>query len=559
MKAAVYCGTRNIYQDMIPSMKSLLIHSDVEKIYFLIEDDEFPYELPPEVECINVSNQTYFRGDGPNFSSPWSYMILLRAAFTKIFPHLDTILSLDCDTIVNKNISSLWDIPLNDYYIAAVKEPKKSKGDKIYINTGVVLFNLKKIREDGKDDEVIADLNEYLRIYPEQDCFNDLFSGKILELPPDYNVNSYSKQIYNHKIIEHFAAVKNWQYYPIVEKYRHVQIQRNVLDMKGLDIIVPFYNNVVGLDKTLSSVVFNDLPDIQVTVVDDCSSVEYDDIKNAYPTVNFLRLEQNSGPGIARQYGIDHTHNNYIMFVDTGDYILSKYNLIEVLDTINNNDIPYRYLWRWLNAEHNTYSSDWNPLLHGWVFKREFLDMYKIKFSKRSPRSNEDFGFTESCNMIIKSLDQPDKYSVFKETPIYMYTYDPSSLTHSGNNLYIYKEHIKGLIVNIQHVIINSKMNRVPNELIVDMIAVEMIELYRWFLLCGNKHPELLAENWNYLRAYYLNVYMPYSKIADNIVQKYYNKEKSNLLKLVSKTIPNVDLNKFLTSLRTSEDLPRYL
>jgi len=38
-------------------MKSLLIHSNVEKIYFLIEDDEFPYKLPPEVECINVSKQ----------------------------------------------------------------------------------------------------------------------------------------------------------------------------------------------------------------------------------------------------------------------------------------------------------------------------------------------------------------------------------------------------------------------------------------------------------------------------------------------------------------------
>ena len=56
MRAAVYCGTRNVYDDMIPSMKSLLIHSNVEKIYFLIEDDKFPYELPPEVECINVSN-----------------------------------------------------------------------------------------------------------------------------------------------------------------------------------------------------------------------------------------------------------------------------------------------------------------------------------------------------------------------------------------------------------------------------------------------------------------------------------------------------------------------
>jgi hypothetical protein len=46
MKVAVYAGTRNIYKDMLPSVKSLLIHSDVDKIYFLIEDDIFPYELP---------------------------------------------------------------------------------------------------------------------------------------------------------------------------------------------------------------------------------------------------------------------------------------------------------------------------------------------------------------------------------------------------------------------------------------------------------------------------------------------------------------------------------
>ena len=29
MRAAVYAGTRNVYKDMIPSMKSLLIHSNV--------------------------------------------------------------------------------------------------------------------------------------------------------------------------------------------------------------------------------------------------------------------------------------------------------------------------------------------------------------------------------------------------------------------------------------------------------------------------------------------------------------------------------------------------
>ena len=47
MKIAIYSGTKNVYKNMIPSMKSLLLYSDVDKIYFLIEDDIFPYELPP--------------------------------------------------------------------------------------------------------------------------------------------------------------------------------------------------------------------------------------------------------------------------------------------------------------------------------------------------------------------------------------------------------------------------------------------------------------------------------------------------------------------------------
>lgn len=56
MRTAVYTGTRNLYPYMIAAAKSLLVHSNVDKIYFLIEDDKFPYELPPKTVTINVSN-----------------------------------------------------------------------------------------------------------------------------------------------------------------------------------------------------------------------------------------------------------------------------------------------------------------------------------------------------------------------------------------------------------------------------------------------------------------------------------------------------------------------
>jgi len=94
-------------------------------------------------------------------------MILVRVALSKIFLDLDTILSLDVDTIVNENISNLWDINLDGYYYAAVDEPIKNKDNFISINAGVMLINLKQLRKDKKDDELIEALNTQYYKFPE--------------------------------------------------------------------------------------------------------------------------------------------------------------------------------------------------------------------------------------------------------------------------------------------------------------------------------------------------------------------------------------------------------
>ena len=114
-------------------------------------------------------------------------MVLIRAAYTKIFPDLERILSIDMDTVVNENVSDLWDLDLTDYYIAAVEEHDLSIEEGSYFNMGVAMLNLKKIRDDGKDDEMINALNTYWYRYKEQDCFNEFFRGHALILPSDYN------------------------------------------------------------------------------------------------------------------------------------------------------------------------------------------------------------------------------------------------------------------------------------------------------------------------------------------------------------------------------------
>ena len=223
MKKAVYFGSREIYQDMIPAAKSLLMNSDVDKIYFLIEDDAFPEPLPEIIEVMNIRDivPMYYSSSGPNYGTEWTYIGLIRTALTKVFPDDDKILSIDCDTIVVQDISELWDIPLDGYYFAAVRETLLSdRQGTLYTNAGVCMMNLKKLREDGVDDRMIHVLNTYRFRYVCQDVMNLFCQDAILELPSDYNVCQFTKPTSTMKI-RHYAGERvRWRGDELVLHYK---------------------------------------------------------------------------------------------------------------------------------------------------------------------------------------------------------------------------------------------------------------------------------------------------------------------------------------------------
>lgn len=231
MKVAVYSGTENIYIDMMTSVKSLLINSDVDLIYLLIETDEFPFVLPDNVKTINMSKQTYFAANGANMNTSYTYMCLLRSAYAKIFPQYDRILSLDSDTIIDKDISDLWDLPIDDYYFAASRETHRSYAGYIYANAGVTLFNLKKLRDDKKVDELIHVLNTTEYTWIDQDVNNYLCQGRIYDMPSCYNVNDWTVKTDDVKI-KHFAGIKHFQNDPLYLKYRSIPLSEIRKDAK---------------------------------------------------------------------------------------------------------------------------------------------------------------------------------------------------------------------------------------------------------------------------------------------------------------------------------------
>ena len=221
-KVAVYCGTRNVYRDMVPALKSLLAHTAVDKVYFLIEDDGFPEWLPSCVETVNVREQKIFPRPGPNTDRKWTWMVLMRAALSKILPQEELVLSLDNDTVVIRDIGALWELPIGDALFAAAREPVKSVPDRIYTNLGVALYNLRALRETGKDDQVIAALNSRPFPFAEQDALNALCQGGIYPMPCEYNDCEFTDWSPEPRIV-HFAAERNWQASALVQMYREMR------------------------------------------------------------------------------------------------------------------------------------------------------------------------------------------------------------------------------------------------------------------------------------------------------------------------------------------------
>lgn len=217
MKHAVYSGSRNVYGDMVASAKSLAAHSDVDRIWFLIEDPEFPFDLPDYVTCIDVSSQGFFAADGPNMASGYTYLAMMRAALCHVLPDVDRVLSLDCDTVCVGDVSDLWDIDLEGCYFAASREPHRCYCDVLYTNTGVCLYNLDMLR-DGKADEVISVLNSKRFKYVEQDVMNCLCQGRIAEMDGNYNANDWTE--HDSPRILHFAGHSDWRGRPEIAMYR---------------------------------------------------------------------------------------------------------------------------------------------------------------------------------------------------------------------------------------------------------------------------------------------------------------------------------------------------
>lgn len=96
-------------------------------------------------------------------------------------------------------------------------------------------------------------------------------------------------------------------------------------------IIIPVYNAEKYITECVNSLL-QDRDDYEIIIVDDCSSDNSFEICKKFinEKIKIFKQKQNLGVSAARNLGIDKSRGEYILFVDSDDYVSSDYfNVIE--------------------------------------------------------------------------------------------------------------------------------------------------------------------------------------------------------------------------------------
>jgi len=158
--------------------------------------------------------------------------------YTMILPDLinvEKLIYLDSDMIVNSSLRALWDTDLDDNYIIAVEDANGKKyakrfglkSDSKFFNSGVILVNCNKWREDNIPKRAVEISMEHTgtKFGFDQTVLNQLFEGKVKFLDLKWNLQycpinvwatyddkvEYNRAIQNPNIVHYVGDYKPWK------------------------------------------------------------------------------------------------------------------------------------------------------------------------------------------------------------------------------------------------------------------------------------------------------------------------------------------------------------
>lgn len=283
------------------------------------------------------------------------------------------------------------------------------KKDKDYIDLHDLTYDkLKSLGDNGPECCSYCDQREY-SIYWSKLMFPD---SKVYEYhsPKELFLNDYKRyNIYFNgtEILRYFKEnniyKSNMTYVDRIDKNYAINFQKTELNRiyGKIDIIIPFYN----FDNLQLEVLYDILH--SQTIIDDCHIYlisdnspkeeevfdKFNNIDNGGLKVTFLKTAERSGPGVARQLGIDNSFNPYIFFFDIDDLIINPMVLEQMYQIITESSCDivqsgFEIYNKTIDGYEKDYSYVWNPDINTFLnrsycslYKREFLENHNIRYN----------------------------------------------------------------------------------------------------------------------------------------------------------------------------------
>ena len=182
--------------------------------------------------------------NSPNKESFYTPYALLRLLAEDLDIIPDKVLYLDADIVANGNIKELYDIDIEKYEIAGVRDyygkfffyPR-------YLNSGVLLMNMKRIRETKLLSRAMTLCNTKKVFLPDQTAINK-YAKKKLILKSRFNEQ---KKLKKDTVIRHFSMTL--KFFPKFKKQNikpwHIDQVHEVLKIHEFDDILDRYQEII--------------------------------------------------------------------------------------------------------------------------------------------------------------------------------------------------------------------------------------------------------------------------------------------------------------------------
>ena len=144
-----------------------------------------------------------------------------RLKLTSLLPEVDKIIYFDCDFIINSSLKELFQTDMKNFPVAGVHDisRKMVRKNPTYVNAGMLMFNLKNMREQNLEEKFLNWTKEHIDTIKlgDQEIINEVCKGNILIVDDEWNVQSSNftnRSSYTNRprAIHYVAKKKPWHF-----------------------------------------------------------------------------------------------------------------------------------------------------------------------------------------------------------------------------------------------------------------------------------------------------------------------------------------------------------